>query len=256
MKQLYEEFFYIPKHGKIRDKVMLTRVATTAIFMIVCLAAMSLTAYAYFSYNVTSNSNIIKAANFEANVSISIIQNDSQTAVEVTKVDNKTHTAVLQAGEYTIELSKGESTAKTGFCTITIGENQYHTQQIGVDGDKTTTSIKLTLKVSKTTNVKILSHWGTSSYYAREDIDITPLYIKDGGVIDLTAGELNEQQTTSNVTTTTTTTTTQPTTTVTAGAEVTKITEQNNTTVATQPEQTTAAQTSTASQTTTPSAQP
>ena len=72
MRKFYNEFFYIPKHGKIREKVMLTRIAMTVTIVIMCLAAMSITAYAYFSYNITSASNKIQAANFETNVNIQI----------------------------------------------------------------------------------------------------------------------------------------------------------------------------------------
>lgn len=70
MRKLYNEFFYIPKHGKVREKVMLTRIAMTVTIVIMCLAAMSITAYAYFSYNITSASNTIQAANFEAQITV------------------------------------------------------------------------------------------------------------------------------------------------------------------------------------------
>jgi len=77
VRKLYNEFFYIPKHGKVREKVMLARMASMIAIVIMCLAAMSITAYAYFSYNITSGSNIIKAANFEANVSITITDSNN-----------------------------------------------------------------------------------------------------------------------------------------------------------------------------------
>ena len=51
MKKLYNEFFYVPKYGKVKEKVMLMRTALTVVIMVVCLFAMSLTAYAYFSHN-------------------------------------------------------------------------------------------------------------------------------------------------------------------------------------------------------------
>ena len=44
MRKLYEKFFYIPKHGKVRDNVMLVRSALTLAIMVVCLIAMSVTA--------------------------------------------------------------------------------------------------------------------------------------------------------------------------------------------------------------------
>lgn len=184
MRKLYNEFFYIPKHGKVREKVMLTRVAMTVMIMVMCLAAMSITAYAYFSYNVTSGSNIIKAANFEANVSITDSNNDPVT---VTK-DGKVQTANLDAGKYTIELTKGNSTADTGFCVISIGDKTYYTDQIGVDvkKDLTDATVKFDLWLSSPTKLEVLSHWGTSVYYGYGDDGRTEIFIVSDATVDLT----------------------------------------------------------------------
>ena len=184
MRKLYNEFFYIPKHGKVREKVMLARVAMTVVIMVVCLAAMSITAYAYFSYNVTSGSNIIKAANFEANVSITDSNNDPVT---VTK-DGKVQTANLDAGKYTIELTKGNSTADTGFCVISIGDKTYYTDQIGVDvkKDLTDATVKFDLWLSSPTKLEVLSHWGTSVYYGYGDDGRTEIFIVSDATVDLT----------------------------------------------------------------------
>ena len=184
MRKLYNEFFYIPKHGKVREKVMLTRIAMTVTIVIMCLAAMSITAYAYFSHNVTSGSNIIKAANFEANVSITDSNNDPVT---VTK-DGKVQTANLDAGKYTIELTKGNSTADTGFCVISIGDKTYYTDQIGVDvkKDLTDATVKFDLWLSSPTKLEVLSHWGTSVYYGYGDDGRTEIFIVSDATVDLT----------------------------------------------------------------------
>ena len=184
MRKLYNEFFYIPKHGKVREKVMLTRIAMTVTIVIMCLAAMSITAYAYFSYNITSGSNIIKAANFEANVSITDSNNDPVT---VTK-DGKVQTANLDAGKYTIELTKGNSTADTGFCVISIGDKTYYTDQIGVDvkKDLTDATVKFDLWLSSPTKLEVLSHWGTSVYYGYGDDGRTEIFIVSDATVDLT----------------------------------------------------------------------
>jgi len=185
VRDLYNAFFYIPKHGKVKEKVMLVRTAITVIIMIVCLAAMSITAYAYFSSNVTSGSNIIKAANFEASVSITITENDSSTAVEVTKQKNASFTADLKAGKiYTITLDESDSsTAKTGFCIVSaIGcPDIYHSQQIGADAAAEggfTDNVTFQLKVTADTTITFLSHWGTSSYYGESG----KLYITNDNV--------------------------------------------------------------------------
>ena len=191
MRKLYNEFFYIPKHGKIREKVMLTHLISTITIVIVCLAAMSITAYAYFSYNITSSFNTIKAAHFEADVVITITDSNNEP-VTVTK-SGKAKTANLEAGKYTIELSKGDCTAQTGFCILTIYDKSYFTDQIGVDTDKALTdaNVKFELWLSSPTKIEVLSHWGTSVYYGYKDAGRTEIFIVNGDTLDLTAGTTN-----------------------------------------------------------------
>ena len=219
MRKLYNEFFYIPKHGKIREKVMLTRVAMTIVIMVMCLAAMSITAYAYFSHNVTSGSNIIKAANFEANVSITITDSNNEP-VAVTK-DGKIQTAILEAGKYTIELTRGNSTADTGFCVITIGDKTYYTDQIGVDMKKDLdgATVKFYLWLSAPTKIEVLSRWGTSVYYGYGDANRTEIFIKSDDKLDLTTKTPSGESGGSGDTSESTGETTTPSTDTTTGSE-------------------------------------
>lgn len=177
MRKLFNEFFYIPKYGKVREKVMLTRLTMTITIVIVCLAAMSITAYAYFSYNVTSGFNTIKSANFETSVSIQITDSDGK-AVDTPKPITTNYKlykiADLKVGEwYTVTITPTErSTAKTGFIIVTAtGCNEiYHTQQLGIDENVPggiTPEIKFQLMITDTTDVVLEAHWGTSSYYPK-----------------------------------------------------------------------------------------
>ena len=190
MRKLYNEFFYIPKHGKVREKVMLTRIAMTVTIVIMCLAAMSITAYAYFSHNVTSGSNIIKAAHFETKVSIQITD-ENEEAVDINPITSnyQTYKVGLDAGKiYTVTITPTEnSTAKTGFVVITANgcEKTYHTQQLGIDtniGEGETKTISFKLIVTDKTDVHFLAHWGTSSYYDayKNKGDQEELYITQG----------------------------------------------------------------------------
>lgn len=190
MRELYNEFFYIPKHGKVREKVMLTRIAMTVTIVIMCLAAMSITAYAYFSYNISSGSNIIKAAHFETKVSIQITDKNGE-AVDINPITSnyQTYKVGLDAGKiYTVTITPTEnSTAKTGFVVITANgcEKTYHTQQLGIDtniGEGETKTISFKLIVTDKTDVHFLAHWGTSSYYDayKNKGDQEELYITQG----------------------------------------------------------------------------
>jgi hypothetical protein len=249
VRKLYNEFFYIPKHGKVREKVMLTRIAMTVTIVIMCLAAMSITAYAYFSYNITSGSNIIKAANFEANVSITDSNNDPVT---VTK-DGKVQTANLDAGKYTIELTKGNSTADTGFCVISIGDKTYYTDQICVDvkKDLTDATVKFDLWLSSPTKLEVLSHWGTSVYYGYGDDGRTEIFIVSDATVDLTTNTTSGEGQSETGTDQSEETTTTSTNTTTGTESPSTQTSESTTTPSTEPSSTT---TEPATQTTEPAA--
>lgn len=193
MRKLYNEFFYIPKHGKVREKVMLTRIAMTVTIVIMCLAAMSITAYAYFSYNITSGSNIIKSASFYTDVTVQITAEDgtAEDTITTNTSDHKSHSAELSANKtYTITVKHNDrSTAQTGFVIVTAEgcETKYHTQQLGRDGDGNTYTITFKLTPGANTVVTFRSHWGTSTYYgyAGDSDNNIEEYILDGEDIEL-----------------------------------------------------------------------
>ncbi len=186
MRKLYNEFFYIPKYGKVREKAMLTRLTMTIAVVIMCLAVMGITAYAYFSHNITSSFNMIKAANFDLTVSVAVTNNETTDTVTAT-TDN---TYTLTSGTYTVSLKK-TGTAKTGFCIveITVGEAKttLHTQQLGKDGEVERGELTFTLNVSglsEPATVSFVPHWGTSVYYRGDE---NSRYIEDAFAIDVSA---------------------------------------------------------------------
>lgn len=196
MQNLYKEFFYVPKYGKIREKVMLVRVTMTVAIIVFCLAAMGFTAYAYFSHNISSTHNIIKSANFETNVKIQITT-DGGEDVSVIPGDYKSHTAALKAEtKYYITLTPTEnSTAKTGFVILTAKNcaQRYHTQQLGKDGDGNTTSVTFYIIPSADTTVTFLSHWGTSCYYGYKDT-VDERYITQGEAVQIPIVKSSDSQ--------------------------------------------------------------
>ena len=190
MRKLYDEFFYIPEGGKISEKVILTRVTTIVVTVILCLAAMGFAAYASFSYNISAGSHVIKAARFETNVSLQVIdENGEAIDIEPTTSTYQMHKVRLEAGKfYTVTITPTEkSTAKTGFVIITAGgcEKEYHTRQLGVDTSTSTgktESVSFELMVTDQTEVCFLAHWGTSSYYDlyKNEAEQEELYITEG----------------------------------------------------------------------------
>ena len=201
MKEIFDELFYIPKHQKIREKTMLTRVAVSITIIVICLAAMGISAYAFFSHSIASNSNIIKTAKFEADVSINVIENDSSTLVDVKKENSISYTADLKANKtYKVVLSKGQnSTATTGFCVVsaTNCKDIFHSQQIGEDASAEkgyTDKVEFQLKVTADTTVTFLSHWGTSSYYD----DYKSMYITQNKEINMNINATGKQNVETN----------------------------------------------------------
>ncbi len=186
MKELYNEFFRISKHEKISEKAMLARVVMTVSIVVLCLAGMSITAYAYFSCNVTSVTNMIQSADFEAVASIT--NKDPAGGPVVVSKSGKAQIADLDAGEYTVELSKGDSSAGKGFCIITIGDKKYYSDQIGIDSEKglTDAKVKFDLILSSPARIEVVSHWGTSVHYGYGGTGRTEIFVVDGSTVDLT----------------------------------------------------------------------
>lgn len=81
MKKIYEEFLKIPKNEKIRDKVMMTRISLSIATMVLCLGAMGITAYAYFSCNITSAVTTIQSARYTLDVEVKeVVQTGDENA--------------------------------------------------------------------------------------------------------------------------------------------------------------------------------
>lgn len=203
MRKLFNEFFYIPQHGKVREKVMLIRLASLITIVIFCLAAMSITAYAYFSYNVTSGSNIIRSATFKAEVQVQITDSNGK-AVDTVKPITSDYKSFkiegLTVGEtYTISVApiKDEKAAKTGFVIVTADNcpDTYYTQQLGkdekVEGGETN-KLSFEIMITDSATVYLRAHWGTSSYYDEFQNKAEELYITQDETIKLIVNGFDE----------------------------------------------------------------
>lgn len=183
MRKLYNKFFRISENEKISEIAMLNRMAMTIAVIVVCLAVMSITAFAYFSCNVTSNSNFISAANFLTDVTVQVTGADGNSVensniVPVTSDNRKFVVRNLVVGKwYNVSITQSSSnTANTGFiivsaegCPVT-----YHTQQLGVDksvAGEFTPSITFKMMITDATDVVLEAHWGTSSFYSDYQIN-------------------------------------------------------------------------------------
>lgn len=175
MKRIYFEFFHVSKHGKVSEKVMLTRIAVSIAIIIACMAAMSFAAYAYFSYGLYSDKSTIVAANYE----LSVKANDE--AVSGIK-------SITETTEFTVTPTD-DTNATVGYCKIDIittdsGNNvknyTFYTAPIWREADAennrlSSRTVKIEIPDGNTTKVDVLftAEWGTYSGEALSGDTIT-----------------------------------------------------------------------------------
>ena len=159
-----KKWFPQPYHGKfeseepISDSRMLRRGLVTVVTILLCLAAISFSAYAYFSSTVASSSNVIRSATF--GLSLSVTDTSTSEPVSLMGSGNKSFRANLTAGTYQVTVRASNDSTASGFCKVRVdgSEEVYHTKQL----DSGSFSFNVTL----TGNAAVLfdANWGTSSF--------------------------------------------------------------------------------------------
>lgn len=161
MIRLCKNLFYKPKYGSDADSIMLKRLFSTVTVVLVCLAAISFSAYAFFSYSVTSGTNTIQASSFSASVTIK----KGDTLVTHGEIQSYYFDT---PGVYTVTITVNDGTTGTGYCIVTVDGTDYYTQQLGKDlnapgGERKEISFVLDVQAAATVNFE--SCWGTNSNY-------------------------------------------------------------------------------------------
>ncbi len=174
-----ERNVYTPKHGKMSEKTFLMRMGISISIMMISLAAMAVTAYAYFSHTDSLLFGTISSAYFDVSVA-----SDS--------ADSKYY-AFPSGGEakeveFTITRLQ-QSTASVGFCKINIftgaGDIQsFYTAPIGtylVNGEEITDNelrVKIYISGTQPVDINFIPVWG--SYSGTETVAdnglIMPIY--------------------------------------------------------------------------------
>ena len=156
--KLYKEYLFIPKHGKIRDKVFSARIALSVCIILFLLSATGMTAYAYFSNTATVNVSTINAARYDLDYTV------TKESKVISPESGEGGDYSLGPGTYSVSLEpKGTGNAKTGFCIVTINDTDYLTSQINTDEEP----FIFSLVVPDNTNIEVsfTAHWGMSSSY-------------------------------------------------------------------------------------------
>jgi len=175
LRKIYDEYLYVPEQGEgvVREKVFFSRLVLSIACMVVCMIAMGYNAYAFFTANVESTSNVLQAATYEfvkpseTEDKIIVVVGD-KGSVRAEDTDWK---YTLNAGTYDFTFIKSPtSTATTGYARINILQGasgqQFYTEQIGGVYDaekKEITSRTIRIKVETETTIQIDECWGTYS---------------------------------------------------------------------------------------------
>lgn len=184
VKSFLANYIIIPKCGTVREKVFMTRIALGLTAIIFCMAALTYSAYAYFSHGVSSNKTTIAAANYTLEYTVMVgdvrPQGGVATVETVTEIapSDLDGTYKLQPGVYTVKMTKPEaSKASTGFCRVEVCDIKgnavtHYTQQIGkVSPEETQTTRYILIEVKNADAfLKLTASWGTC---ARTDMILT-----------------------------------------------------------------------------------
>ena len=107
MIKLCKKLGYKPKYCSDADSMILKHLASTVTIVLVCLAAISFSAYAFFSHSVTSGTNTIKASSFSSTVAIKKANGDLIT-------EAKLQSYGFDLGKYIVTINTDSSTTGTG----------------------------------------------------------------------------------------------------------------------------------------------
>lgn len=148
-KSFWSDLFYVPKYEKVSDKAFL-RIMLSSVFGIllcgICLAGLT---WAWFTSSISSTANTITAADFSVQISI-----NGSEALSDSGVYNL-------SGNSTVTV-KAVGSATTGYCTVKLGSNTYHTIQLyPAGGEGKPQSVEFTVSGEEGLKLTITPQWGT-----------------------------------------------------------------------------------------------
>lgn len=182
MKDLYKEYFYVPKHGKVKEKVMLARISVSVVIMLALMAGMSLSAYAYFTANNTTAIKPIKTAHYQLDTAV--IAPEGLTPQNGVYTLDNTEGNATKDFVFRISVNNETTTATVGFCEILVAVDDsreaprpYYTEPIGkyVIADQEMNvlerSVKIPVPAGHKAEVSFVSQWGSCALPALVSVD-------------------------------------------------------------------------------------
>lgn len=163
-----KEYFSKEDNGKLTEKVFVRRIAVGIASIIFCMCAMGISAYAFFTSNITSAENTITAATYDVNVEIKnadiVLTQESDASDVIYKLESN-------ATAYEVKL-KATGDASVGYCKIEVWsgdviENNaliatYYTRPLAPSENEMTFNIQC----NQNAVIKFTPNWGSFSGYS------------------------------------------------------------------------------------------
>ena len=149
MKKWLKSAIYIPKHAKPTDENILRLILPSIVGIIFCMICLAGTTWAWFSANIQTRPQTIKAANYDIEVSV---KNETGNLVSTDQP--------LEAGQaYQITLTaRGTADKFGGYCIVEGGGKTLYSDTL-LPGEK----LNFTLAPDTTAVYTFTSEWGSHS---------------------------------------------------------------------------------------------
>lgn len=144
------------KNDKLTEKAFFNLILTSVLGILICMTCLVSTTWAWFSDDITSSENTIKAANFD--LSFSVSQND--TKIEPTDTDENTYS--LLEGTYSVTVQQTTADSTTGYCIITTSNGGGYYLNV-TSPSPITFDFNIPTESSTEITVTFTPHWGKYS---------------------------------------------------------------------------------------------
>ena len=150
---------------KITDKAFTRFVATSVFAILVCIACLCSSTFAWFTTTQDSSQNTITSGVFDHEIKIEIKSAGSGETVELTDGDVQSCT-LDRDKSYVVTLTPTDTTTVKGYCVITIDGVEYNTDTYGAVSEGSLKVLTFTLMLpagNDPAEVTFKPHWGIAA---------------------------------------------------------------------------------------------
>ena len=150
---------------KITDKAFTRFVATSVFAILVCIACLCSSTFAWFTTTQDSSQNTITSGTFDHEIKIEITSAGSGETIAV--IDGAVQSCTLDRGKsYVVTLTPTDATTVKGYCVINVDGTIYNTDTYGAVSEGSPESLTFTLALpagNDTAKVIFKPHWGIAA---------------------------------------------------------------------------------------------